>query len=75
MTADKNTSPVSADVKKALASLENTVSQLCERMNLVEKQLSSMAADVKQLKAVGGVGVGSLQSLLLMSRDDVRSPH
>ena len=72
---DKNTSPVSADVKKALASLENTVSQLCERMNLVEKQLSSMAADVKQLKAVGSVGVGSLQSLQLMSRDDVRSPH
>ena len=61
------------DVTKALASLEKTVSQLSERVDLMEKQLSSVVADIAGLKAVNGIGIGGLQSLQLMSRDGVRS--
>ena len=68
-----NSSPVAADVTKALTSLENTVSQLSERVDLMEKQLSSVVADITGLKAVNGIGIGGLQSLQLMSRDGVRS--
>ena len=57
-----------------LSSLETTISQLSNRLHAVEKQLSLVTTDVKSLKAINGLDAGdysSLQSLSLLTRDDV----
>ena len=73
LNADKiNASLVSDNVAKVLASLENTVRQLSERVDVVEKQLSSVAADIEELKAVGGISGHKLEQ---MSRDGVCLYH
>ena len=57
-----------------LSSLETTISQLSDRLRMVENQLSLMVADMKKLKALNGMDASdysSLKSVPLLTRDDV----
>ena len=54
------------------SSLETHIKQLSDRLLVVEKQLSAMAADVKELRALNGMDVSSSSKLVpLLTKDDV----
>ena len=67
-------SAIPANAMAVLFSLEAMVKELSIRLNVVDKQITSMARDIRKLKVVNGIDVDDLlesQSIQLMTRDDV----
>ena len=69
-----STSGIPANLTAVLLSLEATVNKLSVRLDVIDKQMTSMATDIDRLKVVNGMDVDHLsecQSVQLMTRDDV----
>ena len=66
-----STSGIPANLTAVLLSLEATVNKLSLRLDVIEKQMTSMATDIDRLKLVNGMDLSECQSVQLMTRDDV----